>query len=517
MSQVVELGEEGGSSARLTQALLEARDLRVQYGPIEILHGVDFSVEAGSVHALIGENGAGKSTLLNVLGGRVRPTTGSIGVAERQFSHLTPVLAKGLGIATVPQHLELFDLMTVQDNLLMGAWPRRAGLIRRREARSRALAMLERVRLDVDPNTLLLDLAYVEKQMVEVARVTAIQPRIVILDEPTAALSVRETRVLFDIVRRLQEQGIGIIYVSHYLSEIRQIADVISVMRNGEVVASGPVGEFSTARMSSAMLGRDQSTAALDRSKPSGEVALRLADARNSSIGPLTLDVRSGEIVGIAAPKGEGVSAFLRSMLGIEGRSSGSLQVVLDDQTAVPGTLEHVGYLSEERGRWGVFPGRNLTDNLTISTLDEHRRCGLVSSARLARSAAEMIDRFGVSAPGAACPVEALSGGNQQKALLARLLSRDRAAYILDDPTLGVDIGSKFEIHRLINDAATDGKAIVLATSDLPELIDMSDRIIVIGGGVARAEYRRGDVSLEDLEHMLDADWHAPETTGGVR
>jgi ribose transport system ATP-binding protein len=488
--------------------LIQARHIDKLFGATVALQDVNFDVSRGEVHALVGENGAGKSTLLRILAGVEEPTSGTLLAGERSFDTLTPTLARQLGIAWLPQHIELADSRSVADNVFVGRWPTRRGLIREQDILEDTSRILRSVGLDCDPRTLVERLSYVEKQMVEIARVTELfSPRLIVLDEPTAALSVVEVEVLFRLIRKLRDTGVGFVYVSHYLGELPQIADRITVLRDGRVTASAPAGELTYQQIVRSMVGNVPGLYARRRGAV-GNVILSVENARTDLLHGLSFAVHAGEIVGIAAPKGEGVSQFLRALCGI----SGSVRSEAFEVRGRPNTFgdssdalrNGIGYLSEDRRKWGVLTGRLVRENLTVMSLPQY--CGRLPFLDLSRerSAAQgMLGEFSIRAPGTETPIESLSGGNQQKVLLARLLAAKLSLYILDDPTFGVDVRSKAEIHGLMSEAVDQGSAILMYTSDLVELIELADRIILIKEGRSRREFRHGDLTLDQLKGFL--------------
>ena len=488
----------------MTEPLLMARAVTKRFAGTVALDGVDFDVNPGEVHALVGENGAGKSTLLRILGGLEEPSSGAIEVGGRSFKSLDPRLAKTLGIATVPQHVELAEDLSVADNLFLGRWPTRAGVVDGRRLSTESLRLLRALEIHVDPHALVRTLSYVEKQMVEIAKITeSFSPRVIILDEPTAALSVAEVRILFSLVSRLKSQGVGVIYVSHYLSEVSQIGDRVTVLRDGTVVHRSEASGITTAMLAGWMVG-DMPELYPTRTTLPGEVVLVLDRVVVGRVGPISLEVRAGEILGIAAPKGEGLSPFLRAVCGIEGRIEGGS---LDFPSAHRRRRsQRIGYLSEDRGTWGIITGRNVRENLTVTHLKEVSGLFGVIRGRAERLlAAGLQGEYLVRGPGLEAEISQLSGGNQQKVLLARLLSSQQPSYILDDPTFGVDVRSKAEINKLLNRAVEDERAaVLLATSDLSELLEMSDRVVILLGGRLTSEWRRGQLSLPELERLLE-------------
>jgi ribose transport system ATP-binding protein len=492
-----------------SQPVLRATGIVKTFGATTVLHGVDFDVRRGEVHALVGENGAGKSTLLKILSGRYEPTAGQIEIDGRAYASLNAALAKSLGINVVPQHLEVINHLSIADNLFLNHWPTRGLVIDRARMLADSEKLLSSAGVPLDPRTIVRDLTYVEKQMVEIARISSFDPRLIILDEPTAALSVREIEVLFGMIRQLRAAGIGVVYVSHYLSEIGQISDRVTIMRDGQVVATGPTRDFTTQQIIHHMVGDIEDLYTAHGAEP-GPVVLDVQHAQTDVVRDLSFQLRAGEILGLAAPKGEGISQFLRALCRVSQRLKGGAVTLkgepLDINTCEDAFRCGIGYLSEERARWGLIRGRAVSENISISSLGSlARRFGVLNLTREREMVADLVDKFWVRTPSLNCDIRILSGGNQQKALLARLLGIHLAVYVLDDPTFGVDVRSKSEINKLISCEVAGGAAVLLHTSDMDQLLNMSDRIVLVKEGRVASEHPRGALGLTELERLVAA------------
>ena len=466
-------------------------------------------MRAGEVHALLGENGAGKTTLLRILTGRYLPTDGQIECEGNQYESLNPMLAHSLGIEIVPQMVELIDDLSIADNIFLGRWPTRGPAIDLATMRARSAEVLAQVGVPLDPQTMVRDLTYVEKQMVEIARLHQFDPRIIILDEPTAALSVREIAILFGLIRELRSRGLGFIYVSHYLQEVKQISDRVTILRDGKVAASGLTSELTMDAIVRYMVG-DIDDLYAQNDQPLGDVLLALEHVQTELIDDLSFELREGEILGIAAPKGEGVSEMLRALCRISGRLKAGRVLLQGQQIKIRNSAhalrKGLGYLSEDRHRWGLINGRSVRENITTSTLGKlASRVGVLPLARERMLAAALVDTYQISTPDLEADIDILSGGNQQKTLLARLFNAQLPVYIIDDPTLGVDVGSKAQIHRLLAEQVARGAGVIMHSSDLDELVQMSDRMLVIKQGQIAKEFSRGEIELSDLERVLEA------------
>jgi ribose transport system ATP-binding protein len=469
-------------------ALLEMRDVTKSFGATRALAGVSLAVDAGAVHALIGENGAGKSTLMKVLSGAYQPDSGSMTLEGQPYAPRGPRAALSHGVAMIYQELALAPDLTVEANILLGQERVRAGLIRRGE-HSRIVAevldLLEHP--DIQPEAKVRDLGVGAQQLVEVARALVSQARILVFDEPTSSLSERDAARLFAIIERLHQRGLAIIYISHFLEEVQRIARTYTVLRDGRAVATGHLAETELRTIIGQMVGRD-----LDELFPRvphvpGEPILELTDFQAEARSrPASLAVRRGEILGLAGLVGAGRSRLVRAVFGLEPVVAGRVRVA---QVAGRGASprrridQGVGFLSEDRKTEGLALGRSIEDNMTYPGLRRHARFGWLRLNERRAAVAGWMARLRIAASGPLQPAGSLSGGNQQKVALARLLHQEADVLILDEPTRGIDVGSKAEIYRLLGALAAEGKAILVVSSYLPELFGICDRIAVMSRG----------------------------------
>lgn len=474
--------------------LLELRGITKAFGGVHALSGVDFSLNAGTVHALVGENGAGKSTLMKILSGAYRPDAGQILLDGRTVRMDSPCAGRAHGIAMIYQELNLARDLTVEQNVVLGLEESRFGLVRpAKEKVSHALEELGHpdIPLDVQVG----DLPIARQQVVEIARALITDARIIVMDEPTSSLSQADTQRLFEAIARLRASGISIIYISHFLEEVLEVCDSYTVVRDGRTVGSGSVAGTDMARIISLMVGRD-----LDDMFPSVEHVPRevMLEVDEASADPVPVDasfqVCAGEVLGIAGLVGSGRSETLRSVFGLDRASGGRLAKKgarpmagqLRKMTARRALGNGIDLLSEDRKEEGLATDLTVSDNLTLSTLGRYtrpRNWGLFRRGSLERVADQWISRLGIRCRDSRQKVSALSGGNQQKVALARMLENDARVLLLDEPTRGVDVGSKVEIYRLMLEQAKAGKAIVFVSSYLPELFGVCDRIAVMHRG----------------------------------
>jgi rhamnose transport system ATP-binding protein len=479
------------------------------FAGLKVLSNVSFDLHAGEVHALLGENGAGKSTLIKTLAGLHRPDEGRILINGQPVSFNTPRDAHHAGIATVHQELLLFPELTVAENVFLGQAPKTSwgGLdwpTMRRRARE-LLDSLDSHDLDIDVRVATLSVA--NRQRVEIARALAQDARVVIMDEPTAALAEADVQRLMDIVRRLQARGVGIVYVSHKLPEIFALANRVTVLRDGNHVATKPIAEVTEASLVSMMVGRP-----LDRLYPpkigkSGDVALELRGVSyRSVVRDISLSLRRGEILGIAGLVGSGRTETALTIFGITPATSG--EILLDSKPvsiASPEMARDLGiaYVPEDRGQQGLIRSQTISENIALANLKRLVSGWFVDNGKVLTEAKNAMTRFGVKARGPEQIVRELSGGNQQKVVLGKWLASTPKILIVDEPTRGIDVGAKAEIHQLMRKLAGEGMAILMISSELPEVLGMSDRVLVMNSGRIIATFEEGEVSAEAVGRAM--------------
>lgn len=475
-----------------------------RFGPTIALDGVDLSAESGEVHALIGENGAGKSTLMRILSGVLRPDRGQMALDGRPYTPSNPESGRRAGVSMIYQELTLAPDMSAAENIVMGREPSRFGWIsssdRRRIARQ-VLAQLGHESLPLDRPVAMLTTA--EQQIVEIARALVGDPRILILDEPTSSLTRADTVKLFSVLGRLRDAGVSIVYISHFLEECREVADRFTVLRDGRSVGTGSMTETSVQEIIRLMVGREVTDVYPRRTRQSGEVVFR-ADRMVGTPKPrgVSFELRKGEILGLAGLVGAGRTETVRTAFGLDRMESGMVVVKgREIERPIPRRQirSGVGFLSEDRKQEGLMTDQSLADNLILSDFRPVSRAGVLSASRVRQAADRWIDRLGIVARDGSQTVGELSGGNQQKVLLARLLHQDADILLLDEPTRGVDVGSKIEIYDLIGDLAARGSAVLFVSSYLPELLGVCDRIGVMHRGVLAEIREVGDWDEHEL------------------
>jgi len=477
------------------------------FGSTKALVGVDLEVRPAEVHALVGENGAGKSTLMKVLSGALQPEAGEMVLDGAAYAPRDPLAARAAGVAMIYQELSLAPDLSVEENVLLGVEPSSLGFVRRREMRAKvqeALALLHHG--DIHPAARVRDLSIGAQQLVEVARALAARARVVVMDEPTSSLSQADTQVLFEVIRRLRDSGVSVIYISHFLEEVRAVADRFSVLRDGQSVGAGEVAATPTSEIIRLMVGRELADVYRRTPHAIGQPVLDLADLTGRKMPRgACVRVRRGEVLGVAGLIGSGRTELVRAVFGLDPVVSGRVRVagVSTAGWGPPRMLERgVGLLSEDRKTEGLAANLTVTDNLTLSRLRPYVRWGLLSRRAMRDAAAEWIRRLGIRTQGPDQPITGLSGGNQQKVALARLLHQEAEVLLLDEPTRGIDVGSKADVYALIGELAAQGKAILWISSYLPELLGVCDSLAVMHRGLLSEKRPVGEWTPEAIMHV---------------
>ncbi|HEY8485679.1 MAG TPA: sugar ABC transporter ATP-binding protein [Longimicrobiales bacterium] len=475
----------------MAKPALEIIGIAKRFGPTVALDGVDLVLEPGEVHALIGENGAGKSTLMNILAGKLRPDRGEMRVLGEPYAPASPLEARRRGLALIHQELSLCPHLTVTENILLGVEPSRWGWLDRRAARRRALAVLENFsHPEIHPDRRVGDLPIAAQQVVEICRALVADARIVLMDEPTSSLGRDDVERLFALVRRLSAEGIAVIYISHFLEEVREIADRYTVLRDGRGVDTGTLAGTTNEHLIAQMVGRTMEDLYPSRRRAvGGEVLLEVRDlVAPPAVRHASFELRRGEVLGIAGLVGSGRTEMVRAVFGLDPAQSGTIllrgrAVALRGPTA-DRLRQGVGYLSEDRKGEGLALPLSVADNLTLTRLSAcSPGLGWLDLRRQRAAAQRWIEALGVKARDPMQPVGTLSGGNQQKIAIGRLLHQEAQILLLDEPTRGIDVGSKAQIYEVIARAAEEGKAVLMISSYLPELFGMCDRLAVMSRG----------------------------------
>ena len=475
--------------AAVNEVLLEGRHISRSFGGNQVLFDVGLTLRAGEVHALLGENGAGKSTLVRILAGYLSPTSGEVAISGEPRHYRSSGEAEADGVVMIHQELALAEQLTVEENIFLGREIRRGPFLDQRAMRERCRTALAELETRVDPRARVKDLSTSDQQMVEIAKAITREVRVLIMDEPTATLTEHEVEVLFALIRRLRQRGVAILYISHKLREIEQIADRVTVLRDGRLIDSGPMAGRSKEELARLMVGREISDMYPERSvlDSDAEVVLEARDmVVPGAVKQASFTLRRGEVLGFGGVVGAGRTALIEAVLGLRPRSQG--QVLRNGQ---PVTLRHlrdavrqrIAYLTEDRKGKGLVLNMGLRSNLTLLNLRAYCR-PLIDRRREQQAFQEAIERFDIRLRTQALTAAELSGGNQQKLLLAKVMSIDPEVVIINEPTRGIDVGTKHQIYHFVRELTDAGCSVILISSEMAELIGLSHRVAVMCAGV---------------------------------
>ncbi|GAA5160499.1 sugar ABC transporter ATP-binding protein [Pseudonocardia eucalypti] len=495
------------------QVALRMTAVSKRFGPVRALREVSVEFASGEVTALMGENGAGKSTLLKVLIGALAPDEGDIELDGEPVRFTDPTSSRAAGVRVVAQEPEIIPHVSVAENIFVGALPSRRRLFRRGELVERAGELIRRHGFAqvLHPETLGSRLTPAQRQLVEILRALTDEPRVLAFDEPTSSLSDNEVDLLFDLIRRLRADGVAVIYVSHRMKEVFALADRVAVLRDGASVGTRPVTELTEGELIRMMVGRDLSSLyhdELPRPTP-GDVVLDVRGLSSADVEDVTFQVRAGEIVALAGLVGAGRSELVKALVGAEPVTGGTVEFLGETRRFnSPGDAVRagIGLAPEERKAEALFLQRSVRDNIAAAIYDQLRRFRVVNRRLEKETVAKYLDRLRVRTPNMEFAVAGLSGGNQQKVVLARWLARNPALLILDEPTRGVDVGAKSEIYAIIHELAASGIAILMVSSELPEVLGLADRVIVMQNGRITGELARKEATEEGILALAMAD-----------
>jgi galactofuranose transport system ATP-binding protein len=488
-----------------TSPLLSMRAISKAFGGIPALSAATLDVEVAEVHALIGQNGAGKSTMIKILTGYVARDGGEIVFDGRPFEASSPQDAQAKGISTIYQEINLVPYRSVTENICLGRESRRFGLLDWKAMHEEARALLSRFKVDVDVRRPLMRFSTATQQMVAIARAIGFKARLVIMDEPTSSLDEREVNVLFDVIRQLKQSGVSVIFVSHKLDELYAVCDRVTIMRDGRTVKATEMKDVTKIELVASMLGRDvaqvekSATAFGGPSAHVGAVALQATHLNaGHKVHDVSFSVRKGEIVGFAGLLGSGRTETARAVFGADPLRSGGLTfegASFAPRQPVDAIERGVGFASEDRKLEGIIPDMSVAENLTLALLPQLTRAGVIDGARQREIVLKFISSLGVKCASPDQPIRELSGGNQQKVLLARWLAMGSKLLILDEPTRGIDVGAKAEIQRIIKKLAEDGLGVLMISSEIEEVVEGSDRVFVLRDGRSVAELAHSQAS----------------------
>lgn len=484
--------------------LLQAEGIDKSFPGVHALDHVDFDLHEGEAHVVLGENGAGKSTLMKIFSGSLPKDSGRILLDGEEVEIRNPQHARDLGIGMVYQELSLIPTLSAAENVFLGRLPKRkpVNIVDWTQVFSTAASILDDLGADIDPKTPVRDLGMAQRQLTEIAKVLSMNVRILLLDEPTSALSDEEREHLFETIRRLQENGVAILYVSHRLAEVPKIGQRVTVLRDGKGIGTLAVGDTDEATLIRMMVGRELVEQFPKEQIECGKEILRIEGLTvKGKLEDLSLSLHEGEILGIFGVMGAGRTDFARTLFGFEHPESGDI-FLNGDEVRISSPWEAIdlglGYMTEDR-RDGVVPRLPIPPNITLASLDRMTRLGFLKRDEERKAAEHYVEELDIATPSLYQKVELLSGGNQQKVALAKWLCSESKILILDEPTRGIDVGAKVEVFRLMNDLAREGVGIIMISSELPEVVAMADRILVMSRGKIVADFAGGECTQEDV------------------
>ena len=486
--------------------LLQMTDICKEFPGVKALDHVSLTVKRGTVHALMGENGAGKSTLMKCLFGMYAKNSGQIFLEGKEINFKNSKEALENGVAMVHQELNQALKRNVMDNLWLGRYPKIAGvMVNEKKIYDDTKAVFKELGIDVDPKRIMSTMPVSQRQMVEIAKAVSYNSKVIVFDEPTSSLTEQEVEHLFEIINMLRDRGCGIIYISHKMAEILRISDEVTIMRDGQYVATRPSSELTTDEIIRLMVGRELTNQFPPKTNTPGEVALEVEHltAQYSLLKDVSFNVRKGEIVGLAGLDGSGRTETLENIFGIATRHSGTIKLhgkEMKNRNARESIRNGFALLTEERRATGIFGILNIRENTVISSLKKHLRMGFwLDEKSMKKDTQWSIDAMHTKTPTQETKIRSLSGGNQQKVILGRWLLIEPEVLLLDEPTRGIDVGAKYEIYQLIIDLANKGKCVIVVSSEMPELLGICDRILVMSGGRLAGEVNASETTQEEI------------------
>lgn len=474
--------------------MLSIKDIVKTYPGVVAINHVSFDVKQGEVHALIGENGAGKSTLIKILSGAIAPDSGSFAINEKEFSAITPAFAKAEGISVIYQEFTLVPGISAAENVFLGEKTSRGIFVDFKERERRAKKLFDQMHVDIDPSKCVRFLSPAYQQVVEIAKAVSKNVKLLIMDEPTAPLTVNEVAVLFQIIRDLKARGVTIIYISHRLEELFDVADRVTVMRDGNYVGTEKIGDIDRRKLIAMMAGRELTESFPIRGARIGKEVLRVENLYGNGDKDISFSLHEGEILGFAGLVGAGRTELMRVIYGANPAEGGRIFIdgkEVKIQSCSDAIKNGIGYIPEDRKNQGVFLRMGYKWNVVINNIKAFSKGLFVDASKENAISQEYREKFRIKLPSLEQKVNNLSGGNQQKVVIAKTLAANSRIIIFDEPTRGIDVEAKQEIYKLMNQLADSGKAIIMVSSDMPELLGMSDRIVVITEGRKAGEIEK--------------------------
>lgn len=489
---------------------LRVANVEKSFPGVKALDKIDFSVRKGTVHALCGENGAGKSTLMKIINGIYKPDAGEIYIDEVPVKIQNPIQARSHGIAMIAQELNYVPEMSIEENIFLGRLPvNKFGKVDWKLLRKKTSEFLKAENLNYRPDQKMKTLAVSDIQMLEIIKAISNNAEIIVMDEPTSSITQKEVDMLFGKIEELKKQGVSIIYISHKMDEVFKIADDITVLRDGTVVETHPASELDVDQVIALMVGRKMENVYPKETVKIGETLLEVKNLYSKGVyKDINFNVKKGEIVGFAGLVGAGRTEVMRSIFGLDPITSGQILIKGQEvqiKNVGDSIKNHMVMLSEDRRRYGIIPIRSVMENASISSLEKVIYGGYAHLDEERKLVGEYFDKMNVKTPSLDTAIQSLSGGNQQKVLLAKWMMRNPEIMILDEPTRGIDVGAKFEIYKLMTEMAKQNKAVIMVSSELPELIGMCDRIYIMNQGKITGQLRREEFSQEAIMRFATA------------
>lgn len=484
--------------------ILEMNNINKRFYGVQALKNVDFSVKRGEVHALVGENGAGKSTLMKILSGAYKKDSGTITFDGEKITNLSPTLVQNLGISIIYQEFNLVPGISIAENIYLGREPlKKSGLVDWSKLNELTAELLARLDLEISPDTLISKLSVAQQQFVEIAKALSFGAKLIIMDEPSATLTPKELDRLFEIVEELKSKDVSIIYISHQLDEIFDIGDRFTVLRDGENVGTDKVKNVDKDKIIKMMVGREVDNTFPVKDSEIGEVVLEVNNLNKEGVlNDISFNLHRGEILGIAGLVGSGRTELVRALYGADLKDNVDVKLYgksVNINSPRDSIEKGIGLLPEDRKQQGLVLEQSVKNNVSLSNLNSLVKNIFIDNVSEGKHVNKYIDRMNIKTPSLSTLVKSLSGGNQQKVVIAKWLFTDSDIFIFDEPTRGIDVGAKFEIHLLMNELTKNGKSIIMISSELPEIVGMSDRVLVMYKGSINGEFKKGNLDQEKI------------------
>lgn len=491
------------------KTIISLQGISKQFPGVLALDDVSFDVYEGETMALVGENGAGKSTLIKVLAGAHAPTSGQFVIEGNTYDSMTPGIAEDLGISVIYQEFNLMDTLTVAENVYMGRYPMKHGMVDYKKMREDTKKIFDDMNVDIDPNAIVADLSTAYMQLVEIAKSISKNLKILIMDEPTAPLTTAEVDVLFRIMKTLKERGVTILFISHRLQEVFDVCDRVTILRDGKWISTEKTSETNKAKLVLGMVGREISDSYPKRDFPIGETVLKVENLTGNGVKNVSFELHKGEILGFSGLVGAGRTEIMRILFGADKIENGTVEKngkslkIKDPATSIDNGIV---LIPEDRKKQGVLLGLTIAQNIALPNLKKVSKNGVVNRKREKDIVQEQIDNLQVSCYGSQQLVGTLSGGNQQKIVLAKWLAGDADIFIFDEPTRGIDVGAKQEIYNLMNDFCRQGKAIIMISSEMEEMLGMADKVVVLYEGKQTGILEKDQITQERILRLASGE-----------